>query len=205
MFDGGRGGVGDGTTWDDEAVGEEVARMCDRFDPLLQSGAAEVGPAAVDELRTMARIYDLDDGGTPAEVWRALRPVLTRQTSAEVVEFGPLTILLAEDDPEVAAALTESLVDAGHAVIGPFSTAEAAAAGAALASIDVALLDINLAGPATGATLAEDLRRRFGARTVFISGDVSAVARHAGAAVAVVTKPFTTGDVLRALGRISRD
>ena len=152
----------------------------------------------------MARIYDLDDGATPAGVWRALRPVLTRQTPAAFSDFGPLTILLAEDDPEIAADLTESLGAAGHTVIGPFSTAEAAGAYAALVSVDVALLDINLEGPATGVALAGDLDRRFGVRTIFISGDVSAAAKHAGEAAAVVTKPFTAGDVLRALGRISR-
>ncbi|MFN3536779.1 MAG: response regulator, partial [Brevundimonas sp.] len=123
---------------------DQLAGLFTRLDPLLQGGA--VAARDIDEMRAMARVYDLDHEAEPETVWVRLREVLTKSSPApEVVsESRMLTLLVVEDDPDSAQSLVDGLTEAGHAVIGPVATAEAAAVLAAQHAIDVALLDINL-------------------------------------------------------------
>ena len=198
MFDGNAG----------SAVGadENVARLCAHYDGLLERPDAAVSQDAETELKALAKIFDLDADRPAAALWPALRAVLVRQAPAETPDapqpLEPLTILLVEDDAEAAAALTETLDAAGHRVVGPFHSAEAAEAATALHPIDVALLDINLSGEATGVDLARSLKTRWGVPVVFLSGDVSAAAANAELAAAMVIKPYTGRDVLDALARL---
>jgi CheY-like chemotaxis protein len=114
-----------------------------------------------------------------------------------------MTILLVEDDPSAAADLAEVLDEAGHGVVGPFHNAESAEAAAALHAIDVALLDINLSGTTTGIELARRLKTRWDISVLFISGDATAARRHAHLADALVLKPYTGRQVLKALGGVT--
>ena len=125
-------------------------------------------------------------------------PVFTRDAAA-------LTLLVVEDDPEMAQDLTALLVEAGHDVVGPFHSAEAAEVAAGLHAIDVALLDINLSGPVDGGTLGRSLRSRWGLKVIFLSGDVTAAASHADIAEAMIIKPYRGADVLGALKRVADD
>ena len=102
----------------------------------------------------------------------------------------------------LTAHLTEALDAAGHRVVGPFHSAEAAEAATALHSIDLALLDINLSGEATGVDLARKLKSRWGMPVIFLSGDVTAAAHNAELAAAMVIKPYTGRDVLDAIARL---
>lgn len=200
MFD----GNADYTTGADD----NVARLCALYDGLLERPEAAVSDEAVAELKALAQIFDLDADRPAAELWPAVRAVLVRQapaeTSAAAPQVDPLTVLLVEDDAEAAAALTEALDAAGHRIVGPFHSAEAAEAATALHPIDVALLDINLSGEATGADLARSLKSRWGVPVIFLSGDVSAAAANAELAAAMVIKPYTGRDVLDALARLDR-
>jgi len=183
-----------------------VARLCALYDGLLERDDATVSPEAETELKALAKIFDLDAERPAAELWPYVRAVLVRQAPAEApatpTASDPLTVLLVEDDAEAAAALTEALDAAGHRVVGPFHSAEAAEAATALHPIDVALLDINLSGEATGIDLARSLKARWGVPVVFLSGDVSAAAANAELAAAMVIKPYTGRDVLEALARL---
>ena len=178
-----------------------VARLCALYDGLLERDDATVSPEAETELKALAKIFDLDAERPAAELWPYVRAVLVRQAPAEApatpTASDPLTVLLVED-----AALTEALDAAGHRVVGPFHSAEAAEAATALHPIDVALLDINLSGEATGIDLARSLKARWGVPVVFLSGDVSAAAANAELAAAMVIKPYTGRDVLEALARL---
>lgn len=200
MFD----GNADYTTGADD----NVARLCALYDGLLERPEAAVSDEAVAELKALAQIFDLDADRPAAELWPAVRAVLVRQAPAETPaaapQVDPLTVLLVEDDAEAAAALTEALDAAGHRIVGPFHSAEAAEAATALHPIDVALLDINLSGEATGADLARSLKSRWGVPVIFLSGDVSAAAANAELAAAMVIKPYTGRDVLDALARLDR-
>ena len=155
----------------------------------------------------MAAIYDLDTDRSPAEVWRDVRAVVTRQAprpegDAPAAAGDPLTVMVVEDDAEAAADLTELLTEAGHRVVGPFHNAAAAEAAAALHPVDIALLDLNLSDGATGVDLASDLTGRWDVQVVFISGDVTLAARHADRAEALVLKPYTGAQILEAVTRL---
>lgn len=198
MFDGNAGST--------VGADENVARLCALYDGLLERADASVSAEAETELKALAKIFDLDADRPAAELWPHVRAVLVRQapaeTSAATTQIEPLTVLLVEDDAEAAAALTEALDAAGHRVVGPFHSAEAAEAATALHPIDVALLDINLSGEATGVDLARSLKARWGVPVAFLSGDVSAAAANAELAAAMVIKPYTGRDVLDALARL---
>lgn len=185
---------------------EDVERLCALYDRLLTSGRP-LAPQALVDLRAMAGIYDLETEGSPAEVWAALRAVLTREAPRAVAatkpapSFEPLILLLVEDDAVTAADLTATLSEAGHRVIGPFRHAEAAERAAAHQPLDLALLDINLEGPTNGVALAATLKARWDVPAMFLSGDVGTAARHAEAAEALLLKPYGGRDVLDALSR----
>lgn len=183
--------------------------ICERYDTLMQNLEAITAEDRQD-LAALAGIFDLDTQRSPEAMWPEVRAVLTAQ-SPRVVETpvidadaAALTLLVVEDDPEMAEDLTALLVEAGHSVVGPFHSAEAAEVAAGLHAIDVALLDINLSGPTDGGSLGRGLKSRWGIKVVFLSGDVSAAAGHADIAETMIIKPYRGADVLAALQRISQ-
>lgn len=190
-----------------DMVAESVDRLCQRYDARLAETGGDLSPEDARELKAMAGIYDLDIDQPLPDVWRDLRAVITRQPLASAAspptEVEALTLLVVEDDPDAAASLTELLTEAGHNVVGPFHSAAAAEAAAALHSIDAALLDINLSGAMTGVELAEVLTNRWAVRVIFISGDVAAAARNADIAEALVLKPYNGAQILAAVARLS--
>lgn len=190
----------------------ELARLGRLYDGLLDQPPVGIPAEAQADLAAMARIFDLDTDRTPTEVWRDLRAVLTRQTvpGAEAGDPPPapraLTLMVVEDDPALAADLTELLTAAGHGVVGPFSDAATATTAAGLHAIDLALLDINLADDPAGSegggvALARTLKQSWGVPVMFLSGDVAVAARHARLATALVTKPYSGRDVLNGIAR----
>jgi len=203
----------DGTLNTSPDEGAELTRLRAVYDGLLAEPPVPVEADALTELSGMARIFDLDADRPAAEVWRDLRAVLTRQGERRTDEAGdeapspaprPLTLMLVEDDPGTAADLTEVLVAAGHGVVGPFSDAAAATTAAGLHAVDLALLDINLAGEGDGIGLARTLKQSWGVPVMFLSGDVAAAARHAALATALVLKPYSGRDVLAAIDKATR-
>ncbi len=187
-------------------VAESVHRLCRLYDSRLAETGGDLSPEDARELRAMAAIYDLDTDRPSTEVWRDLRAVVTRQAPLDATapaEVEALTLLVVEDDPDAAASLTELLTEAGHNVVGPFHSAAAAEAAAALHSIDAALLDINLSGEMTGVELARALTDRWAVRVIFISGDVAAAAKNADMAEALVLKPYNGAQILEAVARLA--
>ncbi|MFN3669765.1 MAG: response regulator [Brevundimonas sp.] len=199
--------MSDGSLNTTRGEGTELDRLRRLYDGLLADPSVPLAAEAQGELAAMARIFDLDADRPPAEIWRDLRAVLTRHAMPRregdhaFMPAPPLTLLVVEDDPAMAADLVDVLVDAGHGVIGPFSDAAAAAAAAAHQSIDLALVDINLVGNGDGIGLARTLTEAWGVPVIFLSGDVAAAAAHARLAVALVLKPYGRRDVLQALAR----
>lgn len=188
--------------------GEAVARLCTRYDGLLDDPARTLAPEHLSELQALALVYDLDGvvDAAPADIWRAVRPVVTRQAPGDAPEpqaRAPMTVLVVEDDPDTAAGLVEILTEAGHRPVGPFPAVAAARAAAAAHRLDAALIDVNLAGDETGVDLARELKQTWGAPCVFLSGDVAQAARHAGDVAGVVFKPYSGHEVIAALDRIA--
>lgn len=187
-------------------VAESVDRLCRQYDSRLAETGGDLSPEDARELRAMAAIYDLDTDRPSTEIWRDLRAVVSRQAPIDATapaEIEALTLLVVEDDPDAAASLTELLTEAGHNVVGPFHSAAAAEAAAALHSVDAALLDINLSGEMTGVELARVLTDRWAVRVIFISGDVAAAAKNADMAEALVLKPYNGAQILEAVARLA--
>jgi CheY-like chemotaxis protein len=202
----------DGSIHADTADGDRanLDAILERYDSLMDDPAAITAEDATD-LIALAGIFDLDTDRAPQDLWPDVRAVLTAQSPRVVEEPAPtgemdaLTVLVVEDDPEMAEDLTALLVEAGHDVVGPFQSAEAAEVAAGLHAIDVALLDINLSGPNDGGTLGRGLKTRWGLRVIFLSGDVTAAARHADIAETMIIKPYRGADVLAALRKVPGD
>lgn len=185
---------------------DDAARLCDRYDPLLEKADAALTAEEASELTALAAVYDIDPTRSPAELWRDLRPVVTRQvapspadTTAPAPIVRPLTLLVVEDDPDMALDLTAALSEAGHRVVGPFHDAAAADSAAAVHALDLALVDLNLSGEMDGSGLAQALKDRWGVKTLFLTGDVAGAARHAELAEGLVLKPYAVRDVLVAI------
>ena len=200
----------DGTITDHTVAADKanLEAILERYDALMDAPET-MTPEDATDLTALAGIFDLDTTRAPFELWPDVRAVLTAQ-SPRVVESpvftddaAAFTILVVEDDPEMAQDLTALLVEAGDDVVGPFHSAEAAEVAAGLHAIDVALLDINLSGPVDGGTLGRSLSARWGLKVIFLSGDVTAAAGHADIAEAMIIKPYRGADVLAALQRLS--
>lgn len=212
MFDGiiQAGGVSASAAADTEHLPDDVRRLCAAYDRLLADPKATLDGEARAQLRGLAAIYDLDTDRQPAAVWRDLRAVLVRQSPGRTIGADeertlptapPITVLVVEDDPLIATDLIETLAEAGHGVVGPFQSADAAAASAGLQPFDLALIDINLAGGGSGVELARTLKDAWGKPVMFLSGDVTTAARHAELAAALIIKPFRGAEVLEAIDR----
>lgn len=191
---------------DTPETGAAAARrvLIDRFDRMV-AGRAAFPDAAVRELRGLALVYDIPPDAAPVELWSRVRAVLSRQVDGEAapVATDPLTLMVVEDDADMAADLTAILTEAGHRVVGPFQEAETAEAAAGLHALDLALLDINLTGERDGVSLAQALKSRWGVPVMFLSGDVTAAARHAHLAEALLVKPFRSREVVAAVGKVA--
>ncbi len=175
------------------ALTPEARSLFDRFDPLFASGSLSTRDE--EDLLSLARVFDLETDQPPVEVWRRLRSLIERQS-----DFADRPVTTCPDDPVMGADLAGLLTDAGHAVVGPFTTAEAAWLALSMdAAVDALLLDINLAGIETGVDLAARVTARGGPPIVFLSGDVTLGARHAELARRIVFKPWREGEVLEAL------
>lgn len=195
----------------DLRVDPGVERLCAVYDAHMDHNEP-LSSAADAELRALARIFDLASDGPSRTLWPMIRSLLLKQApispalneSDEEADMKreALNVLVVEDDAETAATLTEMLDEAGHRVIGPFHSAETAEAATALHPIDLALLDINLSGQASGVDLARSLKNSWGVPVIFLSGDVSQAARHADMAAAMIIKPYSTADVLSAIHRL---
>jgi CheY-like chemotaxis protein len=100
-------------------------------------------------------------------------------------------ILLAEDNTMVAMVMKLDLEEGGHTVLGPFDRV-ADALVAATAEVDLALLDIDLAGGDRGTDLAKALTEKFGTRCLFVTGQNTEAEDYAPYAVGVLSKPFSS-------------
>ena len=108
-----------------------------------------------------------------------------------------LRVLVAEDEALVSMLIEDMLADVGAVVVGPAATLEEALRLAESEAIDLALLDVNLAGKAIF-PVADVLRRR-GVPFIFASGygEAGIIEEHRGPPV--LQKPFRETDLIRAL------
>lgn len=115
-----------------------------------------------------------------------------------------LRVLIAEDEVLVSMFLSDLVEDAGFEVVGVARTAPDAVALAREHRPDIALMDANLKGGASGIAAAEEMVRDHDISIIFISGDSGLADDPAVAAlkpVAVVEKPCMPDDLNAVLQR----
>lgn len=179
-------------------------RLCRAFDPLLSSPNYTLHMDQKSELASLARIFDLPTNRDPASVWADVRSMLVAKPAAEkAAPTQTLTIMLVEDDPDLAAEVMSALTAAGHRLIGPFESAGAADVSSALHPIDVALVDLHLANGTSGAELARSLKARWAVPLILMSADVTALAATGSLGDAIVMKPFKTETLLEAITTVT--
>ncbi|WP_376087900.1 PAS domain S-box protein [Roseomonas sp. CCTCC AB2023176] len=153
-------------------------------------------------------LEDAPGGGALFRVWLPA----TSAPAAEAVarpegRAGAASILVVDDEADVAASLAEILEAAGHRVTIR-DGGEAALGAARGAHFDAVFTDLRMPGM-DGAALRRALlaeQPRLGARTVLVTGDtvIGAVAARAGpgpGGAIVLKKPFTPSEVRAALVR----
>lgn len=110
-----------------------------------------------------------------------------------------MLILIAEDETIIAMALELALQHAGHRVLGPADSVEAALRLAGEAAPELALVDINLRDGGDGIALACTLRDRHGVPSLFLSAQVTLARANKDAAWGVISKPYDPEIVLEAV------
>jgi CheY-like chemotaxis protein len=111
-------------------------------------------------------------------------------------------LLVVEDEALVASYIRDVLEESGFVVTGVASSGPEAISLATEGSIDLALVDIKLAGPMDGIEVARVLRDRFEIRSIFLSGiyDAATMERAKDAdPLGFLQKPFRPSQVFNAL------
>ena len=112
-----------------------------------------------------------------------------------------LRVLLVEDEAMVAMLLEDMLRELGHDVIGPIARLEKAVTAAQQAALDVALLDVNLAGREIY-PVADALAAR-GIPFVFVTGYGEGALRPPYGGRPTLPKPFRREQIAKMLAGIS--
>jgi two-component system, response regulator PdtaR len=112
-----------------------------------------------------------------------------------------MRVLIVEDDVLLAYDVETTLRDAGHEVLGPASTAEAAYC-FAQHHPDLALLDIRLLDGATGPEIGRELRRRWNIPSLFLTASQHEAMQNQDAALGLLLKPIVGEDLIEAIAVI---
>jgi CheY-like chemotaxis protein len=131
------------------------------------------------------------------------RAALTRTPQAADTPRTPQmegTVLLVEDNAEVAGVTVALLEQLGYRVLFAGNASAALARLKAREKIDLVLSDIVMPGGMNGIELAAEIRRQFPDIPVLLTSGYSESARAAETRYAILRKPFELSDLVRALG-----
>ena len=120
-------------------------------------------------------------------------------------ELGPRgtgTVLLVEDNPDVANASTGLLEELGYAVRWA-SDVDTALSEIAADGIDLVLSDIVMPGKMDGLALARVLKQRHPHLPILLATGYSDAARNAGAEFPILRKPYQIHELNEALSRLA--
>jgi DNA-binding NtrC family response regulator len=114
-------------------------------------------------------------------------------------ELAGKRVLVVEDELLVAMLVEDMLADAGCVVVGPFARLPAALAAAQMETVDVALLDVNIAGEMVF-PVAHTLEER-GIPFLFVTGYGQAVLPFNRPHWTACAKPFQSQHLTECLAR----
>jgi CheY-like chemotaxis protein len=124
-----------------------------------------------------------------------------KQRPEEVSRRGSGTVLLVEDNPDVANASTDLLEELGYAVRWA-ADVDTALSEAAANGIDLVLSDIVMPGKMDGLALARILKQRHPLLPILLATGYSDAARDAGGEFPILRKPYQIHELNEALSRL---
>jgi DNA-binding response OmpR family regulator len=110
-----------------------------------------------------------------------------------------MKILVVEDDVLLALCICDTLIEAGHEVLGPARTYHEALHLAQSAGPELVLSNINLADGSKGTDLARTLCADFEMPVLFISGNVHEARAAEHVALGFIAKPCSAALLLRSV------
>jgi CheY-like chemotaxis protein len=113
----------------------------------------------------------------------------------------PVRILIVEDDQVIASYMREVLIEAGYSVVGTAGSGNEALVLVAQQLPQLALVDIQLAGPMDGIELACLMRTGFNLPVIFLSGVIGPDTIRRGGAAQLPSQIFNAIEL--ALARIA--
>ena len=128
---------------------------------------------------------------------------LTRRPE-QLSHRGTGTVLLVEDNPDVANASTGLLEELGYAVRWA-SDVDSALGEIAANGIDLVLSDIVMPGKMDGLALARILKQKHPALPILLATGYSEAARNAAAEFPILRKPYQIHELNEALSRLGND
>jgi two-component system, response regulator PdtaR len=151
------------------------------------------------------------DACSPSEMWFA-PPVSGHEASSNPQEdqSSPATrslrVLVVEDEFFISLHIRDLLETLGHTVVAIAVSAEEAVAIASTECPDVVLMDIRLIGPRDGIDAADEIRRRFGIGSIFVTANTDPDTRkkaQAAQPIAFLEKPLTEHRLRLGLGGLA--
>jgi CheY-like chemotaxis protein len=139
--------------------------------------------------------------GTSFTVCLPRSMAILKQQPEEVSRRGSGTVLLVEDNPEVANASTDLLEELGYAVRWA-SDVDTALSEVAANGIDLVLSDIVMPGKMDGLALARILKKRHPRLPILLATGYSEAARDAGNEFPILRKPYQIHELNDALSRL---
>jgi PAS domain S-box-containing protein len=139
--------------------------------------------------------------GTSFTVCLPRSTAASKRRPKEVNRRGSGTVLLVEDNPDVASASTGLLEELGYAVRWA-SDVETALSELAVNGIDLVLSDIVMPGEMDGLALARILKQRHPSLPILLATGYSDAARNADAEFPILRKPYQIHELNEALSRL---
>jgi two-component system, cell cycle sensor histidine kinase and response regulator CckA len=167
-------------------------------DAIVHHGVVQAGVVLLQKpfspgalLRKLREVLDAGGGTMPRPIAQVAPPP-EPAPSAPVPSSGALRVLLVDDEPALAAVISQALALAGHAA-SVAASGEAALAHLAAEPVDVVFTDVGLGAGMSGWDLAAAVQARHpGVRVVLTTGGspIDADEAHGRGIAAVVMKPY---------------
>ena len=141
--------------------------------------------------------------GTSFTIYLPRSTALPKRPLPESSSLGTGTILLVEDNPDVAIASTGLLEQLGYSVRWA-ADAEGALREIAADGIDLVLSDIVMPGAMDGLALARALKRKHPGLPILLASGYSDAAQNARAEFPILRKPYQMHELNEALARLQR-
>ncbi|UIP07632.1 response regulator [Erythrobacter sp. SDW2] len=117
----------------------------------------------------------------------------------------PARVLIVEDEFLIALEMEEVVRDLGHIPIGVADNLSSALAEARdAATVDIALVDVNLADGATGPEIGRRLAAEFGVQVIFVTANTAQLGEGVSGTIGAVEKPVGVGELRQLIDFVER-